>query len=111
MFEKKKIFAPGHLSTAMKEFYRQVCNDYELEGHRLRLLKQAAECYDRAEDARLEIKLNGITFKDKFGQIKPNPACKIETENKNLFARLLRELRLDIDTPSDSRLPRITGDN
>lgn len=111
MFEKRRITAPSHLSPAMKEFYKRIVSDYDLEPHRLRLLKQACECFDRAESARLEIETNGITFKDKFGQLKPNPACKIETENKTLFARLLREMRLDIDSPNDSRLPRITGEN
>jgi len=90
----------------MREFYQQIAQEYDLESHRLKLLRLACECYDRAEAARLEIEKAGITFTDRYGSIKQNPACKIEADNKTLFARLLREMQLDIIDPDEIRVPR-----
>jgi phage terminase small subunit len=106
--EKKRTTAPSNLSESMKTFYKQVVADYQLEPHRLKLLKMACECWDESEKARQELAESGLTFKDKSGQVKAHPANKIATDNRILFARLLREMRLDINDPDENnRLPRI----
>jgi phage terminase small subunit len=79
--------------------------NFELEEHHVKVLTAAAEAWDRAQEARGAIaKHGGAFFTDRFGAPKVHPAVAVERDAKILFARLLRELRLDIDPP-DSRPP------
>ena len=57
----------------MRQFYKQIVELYELEEHRLRLLLLACETYDRGEQARKQIARDGLTFKTRYGEIKPHP--------------------------------------
>ncbi|HPS56180.1 MAG TPA: P27 family phage terminase small subunit [Sedimentisphaerales bacterium] len=102
---KKQIKAPSHLSKQAKDFFKQVLADYCLEDHHLKLLRLACEAWDEKEIARLIIKKEGMVFTDKFGQFKANPAVKIQNDARICFARLLREMQLDI-CPEEARLPR-----
>ena len=106
MLKQKKVTVPRHLSKQMKHFFRQVCKDYELESHHKKLLKMACESYDRVEQARMVLKEQGLTITDRYGQLKSHPCCKVENDNKVIFARLLREIHLDVEQP-ETRIPRI----
>ena len=48
----------------------------------------------------------GVTVKDRWDQVKPNPAVAIEQVAHVTFARLLRKLGLDIEPPQETRGPR-----
>jgi len=86
----------------------QVANDYELEAHHRRLLTLAAEAWDRCQQAREALAEHGITYQDRFEQPKSRPEIAIERDNRTAFARLLRELGLDIEPPT-TRPPRTGG--
>jgi phage terminase small subunit len=86
-----------------------VVADFALESHHLKILEAAAGAWDRAEQARRLVDAEGLTVKDRFGQAKPHPATLIERDNRALFARLVRELGLDVEAPGDSRPPRLGG--
>jgi hypothetical protein len=86
-----------------------VVADFELEAHHLRVLTLAAESWDRCQQAREAIDQNGITFEDKHGQPRARPEVAIERDSRIAFARLLRELCLDVDPPADVRPPRLAG--
>lgn len=112
MTRKKQIKgpeAPSHLSEATKRWWDQVVTDYELEPHHLRLLRLAAEAWDRGQEAREAINKNGLTFFDRFGTPKARPEVAIERDSRIAFARLLRELCLDLEEPAEARPPRRTG--
>ncbi len=99
--------APCNLSDESKQFWKDVLNDFELESHHLKLLEAACRCWDRIVEAKQQAKADGAYFKDRYGQHKPHPALEVETKNRNLFMRLIRELGLDLEnTPKDSRPPR-----
>lgn len=86
---------PGHLSDAMKAWWRDVEDTYRLEpAHRL-LMTHAAESWDRAEQARLLVDVDGPVQVDRFGQKKPHPAVAIERDARAAFARSLRQLDLE----------------
>lgn len=70
----------------------------------MRVLTLAAESWDRKEAARQAVVREGLTFSDRFGSPKPRPEVAIQRDAEIVFARLLRELKLDIDPP-DSRPP------
>jgi phage terminase small subunit len=100
--------APRHLRPPTRAWFAQVCTEFVLEPHHLRLLQLACESWDRAEQAKEALKKNGLTFVDRFSQPHARPEVAIERDARISFARLLRELALDI-APPDSRPPRRGG--
>lgn len=97
---------PEHLSDEMKDWWRSVVEDFELDTHHLKLLKLACESYDRAEQARIHLAIYGTTFVDRFNQPRSRPEIKIENDSRITFARLLRELNLtgaDLPRPPGTR--------
>jgi phage terminase small subunit len=86
----------NHLSAASAAFYRSILNDYDLEEHHRVLLVKACESLDRVDEARAVIDKTGLVVTDRFGSLKPNPACAIERDNKIIVARFFRELGLDL---------------
>jgi hypothetical protein len=94
-----KIPTPRHLKSKTKEWFRSVIDGYDLEPHHVRILTLAAETWDRGQAAREVIDDNGMTYVDRFGAPKPRPEISIENECKITFARLVRELNLDVEPP------------
>lgn len=99
--------APKHLRATTRRWFNDVVADFDLESHDIRLLTLAGEAWDRGQQAREIVDRDGMTFLDRFGQPKPRPEIAIERDSRIGFARLLRELALDIDGP-DSRPPGLT---
>src|SRR5690242_16414020 len=99
---------PEHLETTTQAWFRAVLADYELEPHHVRLLTLAAEAWDQAQAARQVIAVEGMTYLDRFGAPRTRPEIAIERDNRLAFARLLRELALDV-APPESRPPRRPG--
>lgn len=95
---------PKHLRASTKRWWSGVLEEFDLEPHDIRLLTLAAEAFDRGQQAREVVDSEGMTFTDRFGQPKARPEINIERDSRIGFARLLRELALDIDGP-DSRPP------
>ena len=97
-----------HLTPPTQVWVQSVKNDFDLEPHHLRLLMLAAEALDRCGQARDAIGQHGITFMDKSGNPKARPEVSIERDNRIAFARLLRELDLDLSGPIEApRAPAI----
>ena len=86
-----------------------VCDCYELEQHHVRLLTLACSAWDRCEQARQALKRHGLICKDRFDQPRARPEVSIERDNRLAFARMVRELSLDVSTPDESRPPIIVG--
>ena len=77
--------------------------DYEMDSHHLRLLTLASEAWDRCREARERLKAHGMTFQDRFDQPRSRPEIAVERDSRIAFARLLRELNLDIEPPRENR--------
>jgi hypothetical protein len=97
--------APTHLRPATRAWFAAVVDDFELELHHLRLLTLAAEAWDRCEQAREAIAEHGPVFTDRFGAPRPRPEIAIERDSRIAFARLVRELALDVEPPPDASRP------
>jgi phage terminase small subunit len=95
--------APAHLEAATRDWWLNVVRTWELDEHHVRLLTLAAEAFDRGVQARQILDRRGLTFKDRFGQPKPRPEVAIERDSRVSFARLLRELDLDVEPPTEGR--------
>jgi phage terminase small subunit len=100
--------APEHLRADTRQWWRTVADEYALESHHLRLLTLAAEAWDRGVEAREAIARHGTVYVDRFDQPRARPEVAIERDSRIAFARLVRELALDLDPPDEAgRPPRI----
>lgn len=100
--------APKHLRPATKRWWSNVVGTYLLEEHHLRLLQLAGEAWDSAQQARETIRKEGQSYQDRFGAPRLHPAVNVERDARLAFARLIRELDLDIE-PSSGAGPRPPG--
>jgi P27 family predicted phage terminase small subunit len=97
--------APRHLKPATRRWWESVVSTWELAGHHVRLLTLAAESWDRCAEAREQIARDGLTVETKAGGPRLHPCVRAETDSRLAFARLLRELDLDISPPTESKRP------
>ena len=97
----KKSPPPTHLRAETKRWWAAVVNDWGLEPHHVRLLTLASEAWDRCQQARKLLATHGLTYDDRFGAPRARPEVAIERDSRLAFARLLRELDLDIDPPTN----------
>jgi len=112
---------PKHLRLATRRWWVTVVQDYQLEPHHIRLLTLAGEAWDRCQQARealvprvtktvvdgktIDVIDGGLTFLDRFGQPHARPEVAIERDSRVAFARLLRELALDVEPPGEPGRP------
>lgn len=87
---------PAHLSERAKELWRAVVPGQVSSPGRLALLQTALEALDRADQAAAVIEREGLlTGEGKMKHI--NPLLKAEKDNRQLFARLWKDLGLTIE--------------
>jgi len=97
--------APEHLQPATRTWWLSVVTRWELEPHHVKLLTLAAESWDRCQQARELIDRDGLTTETKSGGLRAHPAVRIEIDSRLAFARLVRELDLDLDAPPAAARP------
>lgn len=97
---------PPHLTPESAEWWNEINASYQLQSYQLKILTAAAEALDVANEAAAALRVNGLTWEDRYGQVKKRPEVEIELTHKALFARLLRELCLDSEAPRENRPPR-----
>jgi phage terminase small subunit len=103
----RQIIAPRHLKPNTRDWFAQVMAEYVLEPHHVRLLTLAGEAWDRCQQAREALVRHGLTFNDRFGKPRARPEVAVERDARIAFARLLRELDLDVSEPATARPPAI----
>src|SRR6188768_215256 len=91
---------PSHLSDETRNWWRSVVTTYVLERHHLKLLQLAGEAWDRAQEARALLAQDGICIGGREGGLRPHPCVAIERDSRLAFARLVRELDLDVSPPA-----------
>jgi hypothetical protein len=102
---------PNHLSPDTGRWWSTVMTEYALEPHHIRLLTLAAEAFDSAADAREVLQREGKVYIDRFDQPKPRPEVAIQRDSAIGFARMLRELDLDVAGPTDRARPPALNSN
>jgi len=95
---------PQSLQEPGRALWKSVVREYVLEPHHLAVLEQACNARDRVNEAQAAISEQGSYIVGRFGP-KAHPALAVETANRTLMARLLRELGLDLEAPATSRPP------
>jgi len=89
--------APKFLSAKSREFFREVINVYQLEDFHIKLLILACESLDQIEIARLQIEKEGSYYINRFDEPRPHPALKEFKDNKIIFAKLIKQLDLEVE--------------
>jgi P27 family predicted phage terminase small subunit len=97
--------APAHLQPETRRWWKSVVETWELQEHHVRLLTLAAEAWDRGQGAREAIARDGLTTPTRDGGLKLSPLVRIEQMSAVVFARVLRELDLDLEPPAQARRP------
>ena len=107
----QRIHAPRHLTGEIEAHLRRRSARLRLdqEPHALEVLRLALEALDRADEAREMVAAEGITFENRFGEIRQHPAVAIERDSRLAVARLFRELSLFSGDYVDPRVPRVGG--
>jgi P27 family predicted phage terminase small subunit len=100
-----KPSAPAHLRPATRQWWAAVTERWELEAHHVQLLTLAAEAWDRSNDAREQLARDGLTVTTKAGGPRLHPCVKVKEAAEIAYARLLRELDLDLDAPPAAARP------
>jgi P27 family predicted phage terminase small subunit len=100
---------PRHLRAETRRWWVHHMDAYVLEPHHVQLLTLAAEAWDRCRQAREALAEHGITYEDRFGQPRARPEVAIERDARVAFARMVRELNLDLAPPEESRIPRMSA--
>jgi P27 family predicted phage terminase small subunit len=101
----EQLKPPAHLTPETAAWWNAVLMEYALEPHHLRLLRLACEAWDRTQQAREILDRDGLTTETESGGLKAHPCIGIERDARLAFARLLRELDLDAETPADRARP------
>jgi phage terminase small subunit len=68
---------------------------------------KACEAWDRSEQAREALAKHGMTYEDRFGAPRSRPEIAIERDSRLAFARLVRELGLNVAPPLESPPPAL----
>ena len=102
---------PKHLRPATKAWFSSVLAEYQLEPHHVRLLTHDSEAWDRCSEAREALAKHGLTYTDRSGSPRARPEAAVERDRRTAFARLLRELDLDVDPPATGKRPPPLGSN
>lgn len=103
MTAKRRPRPPEHLAEPTRAWWRSVVEDYQLEPHHLRLLQLAGEAWDRSQQARAVLDESGLTYQNRFGDPVLRPEAAVERDARLAFARLIRELDLDVEPPNEGR--------
>jgi P27 family predicted phage terminase small subunit len=88
---------PRSLSKAARRLWLQVTTDFEVtDSAGLALLTQALYAWDRCEAARALVDAEGAVVRDRFNQLVPHPAVRIERDSRAQFVRCMAALNLDV---------------
>lgn len=87
---------PGHLSKEAAEQWTAFTKEYDFDDAGLLVLMTSLEAFDRMRMAQAELKAHGkTTFLTRYGELKPHPACAVETRNRSQYQQGLGSLGLD----------------
>ena len=86
---------PKDLGPVGVAFWKEICEQYDIECHGLKLLELASRALDSAERAREALKKGGLIYVDKHGVQRPRPEVLMQKNATLAFAQLMKQLGLD----------------
>lgn len=90
------------LSREARRLRRQLINEYEIEDPGgLAVLRTALEAFDRMRLCQAAIARDGLTFSDRWGQLRPHPLIAAERDSRAAWLASLKQLNLDVEPLKD----------
>lgn len=101
---------PKSLNASGRIFWRKILRYFDLqEPQDLKRLEECCICVDNIREARESRENVDSYYTDRWGQPRPHPSFKIESDNRGLLIRILREMGLDLQEQESSRMPYRPG--
>jgi phage terminase small subunit len=95
---------PAHLARTEGDLFAKIVRAYGLHDEVSRqILAEACTSLMRAREARETIDKEGVSFRDRWGQIKANPVCAIERDARAAALSALRQLNLELPHAKGSK--------
>lgn len=96
----KRPKAAAGLSVPARKLWGEIQQGYAVtDPAGLAILTEALRSWDRAEAARREVdRAKRTSVVDRYGQIRPHPACAVERDSRAAFLSGLKALRVDVPT-------------
>ena len=93
---------PRDLSREACRWWRRLTTEYEIGDDAGRLiLMTAMEAFDRMRQAQAVLTKDGLSIKDRFGQVKAHPLAVVERDSRAQMMAALKALNLDIEPLRD----------
>ncbi len=92
------------LSAEARRLWRSMSRDYDInDPGGLAILQAGLEAFDRMRQAQADIRRDGATFKDRFGQLRGHPSITVERDSRAAWLAALKQLNLDLEPLRDHR--------
>jgi hypothetical protein len=96
-----EMIAPVIRTDRAWSLWKLYTKEYEFDAHQMFYFCQGVVAYDRQQEAAQMIEAEGVTIKDRFGQLKMNPAVEAENKYSKLCSHYFSKLGLDFDALND----------
>lgn len=97
------------LSAEATAWWKRLIAEFSIDDDAgLLLLETALVAFDRMREAQRLIVKHGALIRDRWNQLKPNPACVIERDSRAAMLATLKQLNLDVE-PLRDRIGRPAG--
>ena len=99
---KKPTSTPKSLTSEAKSLWRRLVAEYGIndEGG-CQILRVGLEAFERMRGVQAQIERDGITFTDRFGQVKAHPLLPVERDARAQYLAALKALNLDLEPLRD----------
>ena len=93
---------PKKLSVEARGLWQKIATEYQIEDQGgIAVLQVACEALDRLRAAQAGIKKDGMTFIDRFKQVRINPLCSVERDARAQYLQALKSLNLALEPLKD----------
>jgi P27 family predicted phage terminase small subunit len=104
--------APPHLSAEAAGLWSEFHRQYDItDAHALAVFTAGLEAFDAMRRAQAVVAEHGPAVRDRFGQLRGNPAAAVERDSRGQWLQALKTLGFDIDAaqPWPGRPPNRYG--
>ena len=98
---------PEVLGAAGAEFWTRAMAENDLSAaHDEERLLMACKCLDECVAIEAQIETDGRFVRNRYNALVEHPGLKGLRDFRTLFVRIIREMGLDLEPPTDTRPPR-----
>jgi P27 family predicted phage terminase small subunit len=96
--------SPKHLSAEAKAWWERIQNEYSVQDSGgVFLLTSMLESFDQMRAAQALITSDGLVCRDRYDQVKANPATVVARDARSAMLQAMKQLGLDIPVPGTNK--------